>query len=116
MRKVKSLVDASTQTEPQIPEPSESSTVIPTPTNEPLPQMEPQVTDEETYETLERPTLDHSIEQPTSTATKIMPQSVVTSDIPQNVPCEQSPDKKSPQKKHSRKSQTKAWMAVPHLL
>ena len=91
----KSLTDASTQTEPQIPEPSEASTVIPTPTNEPLPQMEPQVTDEETYETPEPPTADHSIEQPTSAATENVPQSFVTSDIPQNVPSEQSPQIKA---------------------
>ena len=93
----KSLVDASTQTEPQIPEPSDVSSVILTPTNEPLPQMEPQVTDEETYETPEPTTADHSIEQPTLAENNDIPQSVVTSDIPQNAPFEQSPNKTSPQ-------------------
>ena len=99
----KSLIDASTQTEPEIPEPCEAALVTPTPINNSVPQMEPQVTTTIQSETPEPPTADNSIEQSTSVKANDMPQNVLVSDISQNVPLEQSPDKTSSQIKTQSK-------------
>ena len=99
----KSLIDASTQTEPEIPEPCEAAVVTPTPINNSVPQMEQQVTTTIQSETPEPPTADNSIEQSTSVKANDMPQNVLVSDISQNVPLVQSPTKTSSQTKTQAK-------------
>ena len=110
----KSLIDASTQTEPEIPEPCEAAVVTPTPINNSVPQMEQQVTTTIQSETPEPPTADNSINNQLQSKPMICPKMFLYRIY--RTMCRLYKARPKPLRKPKRnlKSETKAWKE-PHL-